>query len=141
MREYETLFIVKPECQETALKKLTDRIGAVISSFNGEIIRQNDVGIRSLAYEIEKQKKGRYVCYDYAGQSGTVAEIERLLRLDENIMRFLTVTLSEEVDVEARKRQIEEAKAALHKATAAANDDASSDERDDNESSEEESRD
>jgi small subunit ribosomal protein S6 len=64
------------------------------------------MGKRTLAYPISKQTKGLYTCLDYAANGPAVSEIERNLRLDENVLRYLTVVKAEEIDVEARAAEV-----------------------------------
>lgn len=119
MREYETLFIVRPDCQEAVFSKLNEKVTGLIAKHAGVIFKNDDYGMKTLAYDIEKQSKGRYVCLDYAADTTAVADLERILRYDESVMRFLTISLSEEVDVEARKAKIIEDKKKLAEALAA----------------------
>lgn len=106
MREYETVFITHPNQPEAQHKHLVERLGTMIDRHGGRIFFARDMGRRALAYPIGKQSKGLYTCLDYAAAGGAVNEIERNLRLDENVLRFLTVVRAEEVDVEARAAEV-----------------------------------
>lgn len=107
MREYETVFITQPNISETQLKQVNERLGALVEKNQGRLFYARNMGKRTLAYPIEKQTKGIYTCLDYAAQGGAVGEIEHSLKLDENVLRFLTVVKAEEVDIEARAQEIE----------------------------------
>ena len=106
MREYETIFIAQPNLPESQHKQLVERIGSLIERHEGRLFYARDMGKRSLAYPIGKQTKGHYTCLDYASKGTAVGELERQLRLDENVLRFLTVVKAETVDIEARQAEI-----------------------------------
>lgn len=106
MREYETVFITQPNLPESHHQQFVERLGALIERHEGRLFYSRNMGKRSLAYPIGKQTKGLYTCLDYAAQGAAVGELERSLRLDENVLRFLTVVKMEAVDVEARAAEI-----------------------------------
>lgn len=106
MREYETVIITHPNQPESQHKQLVERMGQLIERHEGRLFYARDMGRRMLAYPIGKQTKGLYTCLDYVAQGPAVNELERNLRLDENVLRFLTVVKAEEVDVEARAAEI-----------------------------------
>jgi small subunit ribosomal protein S6 len=76
----------------------------------GEILKRDDWGSKKLAYPIKKQFRGYYVNYDFVGSPASVAEMERLMRIDDNVLRYLVVRVDESkdgnVDVEARKAEL-----------------------------------
>ena len=96
IRKYETIYIVKPDLTEEELKTLTDKVQDVIANNNGDLKRLEDWGIRKLAYVIKKSTRGRYVYLRYDGVETLVAELERRLRLDDRILRYLTVKIEKE---------------------------------------------
>lgn len=93
---YETTYVTRGEMSEEVFKTLKDKILKIIESFHGELVHQEDWGRRKLAYPIQKETRGRYTYLTYTGQPGVVAEVERNLRLQENVIRFLTVQLGKE---------------------------------------------
>ena len=106
MRRYETLFIVTPDSSDEDLQAVADKFKGVITSMNGKIAAYDEQGKKSLAYNIKKQSKGYYVLMDYLGHADAVAELERNMRLDDRILKYLTVKLADQVDpatVEAEK--------------------------------------
>ena len=119
--EYETIYVVKPELPEDALSALNEKIQGIISKNEGETLTFDDWGKRKLAYPIQKNSKGHYIYLNYVGPSSLVAELERHLRIEDNLLRFLTVKLGFDVDVEARRAQAYElnAQRAAAKAKAA----------------------
>ena len=95
MSHYETLFIVHPE-KGTRMKELIDRFKKVVEGQNGSISHVDEWGLRDLAYRIEKQSKGFYVLLQYQSPAHAVEELERNLRLTDDILRYLTVRRDEE---------------------------------------------
>ncbi|MCM2324167.1 MAG: 30S ribosomal protein S6 [Oligoflexia bacterium] len=105
---YETTFITRSELSDEALKALQERIAGIISSYSGEIVLTEDWGRRKLAYPIHKETRGHYTYVVYTGKQDIVHEIERNLRLHDHVLRFLTVNLEKEFDIEGfRKRRAE----------------------------------
>src|SRR6185369_2022093 len=95
MRKYETIFILQPELSEDDIKSVTTKAQDVISSYKGECIRMDDWGIRKLAYPIKKSARGRYYYLRLDGESALIAELERRLRLDEKVLRYQSVNITD----------------------------------------------
>jgi len=110
MRRYETIVIVQFDLSEEDQGALFDRINELIHSTGGFLAMFDDWGVKKLAYEIRKQLRGHYVRLDYCGTGELVEEIERLFRIDDRILKYMTVLLEKDVDVEALKNEIVEAK-------------------------------
>jgi small subunit ribosomal protein S6 len=106
MREYEILFIVNPECEDDRLKEVIEKFTGIVTRNGGEILKVDEWGRQKLAYEVGKFSKGNFVLLDFAGGPTLAAEVERNLRLDEQILKFLTVKLSDQVDPEKRRQEI-----------------------------------
>ena len=101
MRQYETLFIVNPDSSEEELKAVATKIKGVISGMNGIVTSYDEQGKKKLAYSVKKQNKGYYVLMDYVGSADIVSEIERNMRLDDRVLKYLTVKLADQVDPES----------------------------------------
>jgi small subunit ribosomal protein S6 len=127
--EYETIYILKPEVPEDIVRTLNEKIDGIIGRYEGHILIRDDWGKRKLAYPIQKNSKGHYLYVNYLGPSDLVLEVERNLRIEENLLRFLTVKLSEDVDVETKQHEAKERIA--RKAQAAAEREADDDYDDD----------
>jgi len=109
MREYETTFIVQPEISDDGAKELLTRIDALLERSGAIRLLHDDQGKRRLAYDIKKFQKGRYVTSYYLSDGSAVGAVERALRLEESVLRFLTVMANPEVtDIEARKTRAAE---------------------------------
>ncbi|SRR6056297_2153418 len=100
MRNYESLYIVHPEVVGDELTALVDKFQKVLSDQNVEIVKLDNWGVRKLAYPIKKVERGSYVQILFSAGPEVVAEYERRLRLDEHILRFLTVRLDRDFAVE-----------------------------------------
>jgi small subunit ribosomal protein S6 len=104
VREYETTFIVQPEISDEGREGLLVKLDGLLEKQGGVRLGLDDVGKRKLAYEIRKFQKGHYYTLQYLDKGPVVKELERQLRLEESVLRFLTVMVNEEVvDIEARK--------------------------------------
>ena len=109
MREYETTFIVQPEISDEAAKELLTRLDGLLERTGAIRLLHDDQGKRRLAYDIQKFQKGRYVTSYYLSDGSAVNVVERALRLEESVLRFLTVMADPEViDIEARKARAAE---------------------------------
>ena len=101
MRRYETLFIVTPDSSEEDLKAVAAKIQGVVTGMNGIVASYDEQGKKKLAYSVKKQNKGYYVLMDYVGSSDIVSELERNMRLDDRVLKYLTVKLADQVDSES----------------------------------------
>lgn len=91
MRRYETIFITIPDLSEEDQAALQEKIRSLIATHKGEIINLEDWGIKKLGYEIRKNKNGRYYFLDYRAAPGLVREMERNFRLNDRVLKYLTV--------------------------------------------------
>ena len=101
MRRYETLFIVTPDISEEDLKAVATKVKGVVTGRNGIVASYDEQGRKKLAYSVKKQNKGYYVLMDYAGSADIVSELERNMRLDDRVLKYLTVKLEDQVDPES----------------------------------------
>lgn len=98
LRRYEILFIAHADLSEDNLNEIIERYKTIITDSKGIIVKIDKWGMRKLAYEIRKQKKGIYVLIDFAGTSAIVPELERNFKIDDKILKFLTVMKQSDVD-------------------------------------------
>jgi small subunit ribosomal protein S6 len=109
VREYGTTFIVQPEISDDGVKALCDRIDDLLTKQDATRLFYDDMGRRRLAYEIQNFQKGHYLTVLYLDLGTVVPQLERMLRLEDSVLRFLTVQESEAVvDIEARKKEAAE---------------------------------
>ena len=118
--EYETIYIVRPELPDEAMKAISDKISGIIEKGSGIVLTLDDWGKRKLAYPIKKNNKGHYVYFNFVGPSDLSGELERNLRIDDQLLRFLTVKLGVDVDVETRQAEAAEENVRRAEARAAA---------------------
>ena len=106
MKEYETIYITHPNLTDSQQTQIDERLRSVVEKRKGRVFFHRSMGKKPLSYRIKKQTSGVYMLMDYAAEGGAVSELERYFRLDENILRFLTVIREEKVDVEARAAEV-----------------------------------
>ena len=107
-REYETIYILRPNTPNEGVAEVNTRIKGVIEGMGGKVIKVDNWGKRRLAYEVAKERKGIYLYWQYLAQPGVVEEAERNLRMLDNVIRYLTTKVDENVDVTARPTEIDE---------------------------------
>ena len=90
MALYESVIIGRQDLTPGQFDTLLEQFISVIKSFKGEIKKREDWGVRNLAYKINKNRKGHYTLLNIDGPPEAIREYERLMRLDEDIIRFLT---------------------------------------------------
>ncbi len=88
---YETTFIVNPDVSQDNTHKLTDQLVARVEKAGGRVIKREYWGSRAMAYSINKRKRGHYVFLVTDGGAETIKALEAAIRLDERIVRFLSV--------------------------------------------------
>jgi small subunit ribosomal protein S6 len=91
MPTYETLCILHPELPDAQVKEMTAWMTKILEGGQGAILRVDEWGMRELAYHIKKQGRGHYVRLEYDASPTALKELERNLRLNENVLRFLSV--------------------------------------------------
>lgn len=104
MPSYETTVIAKPNSSEDQVSALKTKVEGIIQAHSGQVGNYEDWGTRRMSYEIQKEGRGRYVYFAYTANNETVAEIERNFRINENVLRFLSVQLSAKDDAELIKK-------------------------------------
>jgi small subunit ribosomal protein S6 len=109
LRRYETILIAHVDLSEDELNVLTERYSALVAAQKGILIKVERWGKRRLAYLINKQARGFYILFDYACLSAVVTEFERNLKIDDKILKFMTVLKDDAVDADALQKEIEEA--------------------------------
>jgi small subunit ribosomal protein S6 len=120
MRRYETIFILRPNSSEEEINRIIDNTSQVIGNDQGSIIEMNRWGMKKLAYLIKKESLGYYVFCDYAASPAAVNEIERKFRIDDAVLKYLTIKIDESMTAEKIAAAITEVSA---KATESAEDD------------------
>ena len=100
-RSYEVVFIVNPEVGDDEVMRLSETVQKIITSQGGQIVKTEMMGRRQLAYEINHQKEGSYVLLEVEGSGAEIAELERRMRVNDRILRYMTIR----VDLDRRRAQ------------------------------------
>jgi small subunit ribosomal protein S6 len=108
MRIYENLFIVKPDATEEEIDHLVDQMSKSVTTTGGTIDKVDKWGKRRLAYKIEKNREGSYVLMQFTAEPSTVKEFERRLRVQDSVIKFITVRIDETLKrLDKRKKERE----------------------------------
>ena len=99
MRLYESVIIARQDVSTTQVETMIDEFSAIIEKAGGSIHKKEFWGLRGLAYRIKKNRKGHYVMLNIETDSDTLKEYERIMGLNEDVLRFMTIAI-EEVDPE-----------------------------------------
>jgi small subunit ribosomal protein S6 len=107
-RVYESAVLINAALDDETIKNLIDRIKETITTNGGEIVEIEDWGRKRLAYQVKKSKIGYYAIFRFNSPPDLVPKLERNYQLDENILRYLTITLSKEAleQIEIDKSQL-----------------------------------
>lgn len=100
-RTYEIVFIIDPGADDAEVMKLSEAIQKIITDQGGVITKIDMMGRRQLAYEINHQKEGSYVLLEVEGSGAEIAELERRMRVNDRILRYMTIR----VDLDRRRAQ------------------------------------
>jgi small subunit ribosomal protein S6 len=98
-RTYEVVFIINPEAGDDEVMRLNEAVQKIITSQGGSITKTEIMGRRQLAYEINHRKDGTYVLLEVEGSGAEIAELERRMRVNDQILRYMTIR----VDLDRRR--------------------------------------
>ena len=90
MRAYENLFIIRPDLDDETVASVVDKLSEVVTNNGGADLSVDKWGKRRLAYEIEDFREGIYVLMSFNGEARTAQELERIMKISDNVLRFLT---------------------------------------------------
>ena len=107
---YETITIIDPDLSDEDRTQVLERTTNLIPKEGGFLIMLDEWGNRKLAYEIKKKVRGYYVRIDYCGMGPLVDEMERFFRIDDKVLKFMTVLLEKDADAESIKEEMARAK-------------------------------
>ena len=105
IKQYETVFIATPVLSEAQMKEAVKKYVDYIVSKGGEIVYEEDWGLRQLAYPIQKKTTGFYYLIEFKAEPSLIARLETQYRRDERIMRFLTFAMDKHAVAYAEKRR------------------------------------
>lgn len=95
-RVYEVMYIVDPDTPAERVNKLNEAVGKVVEKEGGKVVKMEDMGRRPLAYPIEKKTEGHYVLFEIEGTGKEIAELERRMRVNDMIIRYITIRVDED---------------------------------------------
>ena len=90
------MYIVDPETPADRVAKLNEAVGKVVEKEGGTVVRMDDIGRRPLAYPINKRTEGHYVLFEIDGSGQEIAELERRMRVNDMIIRYITIRVDED---------------------------------------------
>ena len=98
MRRYELIYIVNPNLDAESLGEVVAKFSDLTKKLKGYLVKVTEWGKKKLAYEVKRFDKGYYIVFDFCGSPETVKELERNLKLDDRVLKYLTVKIDEDVD-------------------------------------------
>lgn len=110
MRKYETILIANADLRDDEQTTLIARYSGIITGQKGILIKGDCWGKRKLAYPIKKQARGIYILFEYAGQGAVVNELERNLKIDDKILKFMTIFKEDGIDPVELEKELAELK-------------------------------
>jgi small subunit ribosomal protein S6 len=105
------MYIIDPDTAADKIEKLNDAVGKLIKKEGGEVLRMDDIGMKNLAYTIQKKNTGHYVLFEIEGSGQEIAELERRMRVNDMILRYITVRVDEDRKTAAKRREKRETRA------------------------------
>jgi small subunit ribosomal protein S6 len=111
MRRYETIIILDPDLSEETRTPVLERLQELIPQKDGFLVLIDEWGSKKLAYEIKKKERGYYIRLDFCGNGALVDEIERFFRIDDRVLKYMTVLIDPDADLDAIQREQAEAQA------------------------------
>jgi len=95
MALYESVFITRQEISSSQAEAVIDEFAEIIANFGGSVEKKEYWGLRNLAYRIKKNRKGHYALFNIDGPPAAIAEMERNMRIHDDVLRFMTVRVDE----------------------------------------------
>lgn len=95
MTNYESVLIARQDLGTAQVNSLVDELSKVITDNGGEVLKADNWGLKNLAYRIKKNRKGHYVLLNISAPASAVKEYERIMRFNEDVIRYMTVKVDE----------------------------------------------
>jgi small subunit ribosomal protein S6 len=96
MQLYESIFIVRPSLSDEDTSKVIEKMKGVVEKNGATLLKSENWGKKKLAYEVKRERKGTFVYLHFRSEGGVVGELERSYRLEDSVIKFLTVRLTQE---------------------------------------------
>ncbi len=110
MNYYETLYLINPNLSDEDYRNIVAKFNDLVEKQKGVVVKVDEWGKKTLAYQVKKFDKGYYVLLNFCCEGGFIAELERNMKLDERILQFQTIKLSDQANPEELKANADEAK-------------------------------
>ena len=120
MRRYEAIIIMDPDLSAEEREPVLQRVTDVVNQGDGFLAFTDEWGARKLAYELKKKDRGYYIRFDFCGTGALVNEMERFFRIDDRVLKYMTVLLDKTADLEKIKEEIAAAQSKAEMAKAQA---------------------
>ena len=112
MNQYETVFILTPVLSDVQMKEAVEKFKGILTAEGAEIVKEENWGMRKLAYPIEKKSTGFYEFIEFNAEPSVVAKLEVNFRRDERVLRFLTIKQDKyAAEYTAKRRSLRQSKA------------------------------
>jgi small subunit ribosomal protein S6 len=102
LREYETIFLVRPDLADDLVDKSVERMRGIVHRDGGKVIKVENWGKKKTAFEVKKNLRAIFIRFLYLGDTKAVAEFERNLRMTDDVMKYQSVKIADEVDASTR---------------------------------------
>jgi small subunit ribosomal protein S6 len=106
------MYIVDPDTADEKIGKLNEAVDKLIKKEGGTVVRMDDIGRKRMAYQIQKKQEGYYVLFEIEGSGQEIAELERRMRVNDMILRYITVRVDEDRKAAEKRRAKREARSA-----------------------------
>src|ERR1700730_3053311 len=103
LREYETIFLIRPDLAEDLVDKIVERMRGIVQRDGGKVIKVENWGKKKVAYEVKKNLRAIFIRFVYLGTTKMVAEFERNLRMTDDVLKYQSVKLADDVDPASRQ--------------------------------------
>ncbi len=117
MRYYETLYLINPNLADEDYREVVTKFSSLIESNKGQIIKVDEWGKKALAYAVENFDKGYYVLLRYCGDPDILTTLKRDLKLDDRILKYQTIKLEDDVDLDALLKEAKTSQEAVTEET------------------------
>lgn len=117
-RVYELMYIAAPTTANDDIEKFNDALGKIVEGEGGNVVKVEDMGVRKLAYKINKLSEGHYVLFEIEGSGREIAELERRMRVNDAVIRYITVRVDEDRKKSEKIRSKRENRTAKRRAAA-----------------------
>jgi small subunit ribosomal protein S6 len=98
MRHYETIFIVHPNLNDEECKEVIRKFGGLLERYKGVLVKVEEWGNQRLAYRVKKSDRGHFILMSYCAEPGLIPELERDMKLDDRILKYQSVKISDHAD-------------------------------------------